>query len=883
MNNKIESNSIVFAGPFLGEFGWELTHWMPHVRWLREQYKGRKLIVASYPSRHPLYYGIADEFWNLPDWFTKEKYDCDCFEALCDSSMYARLIKHFKDKLDSKYDAKNVVWTKTPRGFNKTLRQNNYVLFDKLNASESAITQCNELTKLHGDKPIVALFARAVSRTKFLDVVYNQARWCEDLRNPLPSNNWPRSHWEDLFDMLYKQFNDQVTFVIGGTKDGNCLLNVVNKYDDVIDLTNIDIKQNLDITVAMLNSALCSISSQSGPTHLSLQCGCPSFIYGHERQRHSVDDNFLGTDVVFLETGLGMYNDSPEVLYKDAAVYIKYLLGQKQEKKKPKFFYSPETYANNLEDWIKNAKSSGIFLEKYSSQWFQNYINRWKTWFNGIKISDNSRILELGFQDGKTLYRFGQKYPNTKLDAIDFNPELSNAALQLKKIIPNLDDIWIGECQNTNKPDGYYDYISSLDFFEHLPEDIYFKTIQECYRLLKDGGYIFVYVGKSGAAAHINERPDEQVVKDMHLGGFEKIRDIQGMLVFRKQKKNIIGECQYKEEEKNIPMPKSIKEDKPIRFGGFDELAKHKRIIKKIGIVGVFDVTGSTNIPFGKAFANAGYHVDTFNYRTVAREIGWDKTNQEIVKFSAAYDLIIFCKCNGVTADTIRMCGRNAITCLYFMDSIDHIKSDPNYYKMAGAADFSVVTTKAVYDVLADGEIKNPDIYHVLQGIDPKEFYPVEDIGKLYDVVFIGQRTAKRDIALMAVKNAGYSAKAYGQGYNNPVYGEDFNIACSESRILLAINNSSPDQDGFSDRIMRYMACKGCVLTEYSKGLNNYFHSEIEWFKTERQMIEEISMLLKNDNLRNSVIENGYKTVLANHTWDKVAEQIIKIATGEEK
>jgi len=524
------------------------------------------------------------------------------------------------------------------------------VIFDKLKASGTATKTCNELIKKHGDKPVVILFARAMHRKKFLDVKHNQIRHCEDLRTPLPSNNWPRSHWEDLFEMLYERFHDQVTFAIGGTKSGNCLLSTSDKYHDVIDLTNVNTAQSLDVTIAMLNSALCSISSQSGPTHLSVQCGCPSFIYGHEQQRHSVDDNPLKTDVVFLETQLGMYNDSPEVLYKDSAVYIKYLLDEKNKGN------------NNVE-----AKAEQI------------------------------------------------------------------------------------------------------------------------------------------------------------------------------------------------------------------------QSIKKIGMVGVFDVKGSTNIPLGKAFANAGYHVDAFNYRTVAKNIGWDAMNLEIVKFASAYDLIIFCKTNGVTAETIRMCGRNSLTCWYFMDSVDHIKADPHYYKMANSVDFSVVTTMAVYDTLANGEEYHiPSVYHILQGIDPKEFYPVE-AEKKYDVVFIGQRTAKRDSILATIEKAGYSTKAYGYGYNKPVYGDDFNRACAEGKILLAINNSDPNQDSFSDRIMRYMSTKGCVLTEYSKGLENYFHSEIEWFKNEKQLIDEIALLLKNDILRNSVIENGYKKVLSEHTWNKVAERIIKIATGEER
>ena len=626
--------------------------------------------------------------------------------------------------LESKCGKENVIWTKTPRGFNKTLRQNKYVLFDKLKASESAVKAKDELLKGRGDKPVVILFAREVYRKTFLDVVNNQVRHCEDLRNPLPSNNWPRSNWESLFDMLYKKFNDRVTFVIGGTKNGSCLLNMADKYPDIIDLTTVNITQSLDTTIAMLNSALCSISSQSGTTHLSLQCGCPSFIYGHEQKRHSVDDNPLGTDVVFLSTQLGMYNDQPEVLYKDAAIYINYLLTEKK----------------------------GIAFDG-----------------GGVVGDGNIKILK------------------------------KNETILKQKDI-------VGECK-------YFDDKCAV------ARDRRFATLP------------------SGEVIPTNASPTNAELK---------------------------------------------------RFGGFESLPKINTKtasgVKKVGIIGVFDVEGSTNIPFGKAFANAGYQVDVFNYRTVASKIGWEKTNEEIIKFSAAYDLIIFCKANGVTADTIRLCSRNALTCWYFMDSIDHIKADSNYYKMAGAASFSVVTTKAVYDALANGKYRMQDIYHILQGVDPKEFYPIEGIEKKYDVVFIGQKSPKRDKYLDAIIAAGFSVKLYGQGYNYSVYGKDFNKACTEGRILLAINNSDPTEDSFSDRIMRYMATKGCVLTEYTKGLENYFtrNESLCWFETEKQMIDEIELLAKS-LFRDEVALNGYNKVLAKHTWDKVARQIIKIAMGENR
>ena len=365
MQNEIKSNAIVFAGPFVGEFGWELSHWVPHLRWLREQYRGKRLIVSSYPGREPLYNGIADEFWPLPDWFVSKKYDCDCFEALGNDNHYEKLVLHFKNELTEKFLPENAQWTKPPRGFSHILRNMNQVKFQKFEASVEANKIADELIEKYGGKPIVVLFARNLNRKMFLDVNNNKSAYVEDhYPGGLPTRNWPESYWKILFEMLYSRFGKQFTFAIGGTKDGNCLLGVAKEHDDIIDLTEFDVTQSLDVTIAILNKAFLSISSQSGPTHLSVQCGCPSFIYGHELKRHTDTDNPLRTDVVFFETQLGLYNDSPEMLFKEISVYIDLLSKERSSGMIPTGTWVEPIYSNfeNVStDKIKRIGIVGVF------------------------------------------------------------------------------------------------------------------------------------------------------------------------------------------------------------------------------------------------------------------------------------------------------------------------------------------------------------------------------------------------------------------------------------------------------------------------------------------------------------------------------------------
>ena len=644
----IESNSIIFAGPFLGEFGWELSHWMPHVRWLRKQYRGKKLVVSSYPGRQALYNEIVDEFIPLPEWFIKDNHDCDGFEALGEDGPYNKIIQYFNGFLEEKYKNKNVLWTKTPRGFNRVIRESGNCIFEPIIPTSEGNKIADDLIEKYGNKPIIIIFARSMKRRMFLDINLLRCAYIEDwYPDGLPTRNYPRSNWEELFGMLYSRFNKDFTFAIGGTKEGNCLLETAQKTSDVIDLTEVASSVSLDVTIALLDKAFMSISSQSGPTHLSLQCGCPSFIYGHEMERHTQIDNPLGTDVVFYPTQLGNYNDPPESLFGEISVYINQL---KSESQKPISNISPR--------------------------------------------SDISR----------------------------------------------------------------------------------------------------------GA--------------------------------------------------------------------------------KRIGIVGVFNNPNSTNIPFAKALKMDGKNqVNIFDYREVESQIGCIAMNQEIKKFCKDFDLIIFCKGSSICPRTIAHCSSITKTCWYMMDAKIHLDNNPAYYDMAKAATFNIVTTGKVASALKEKNINHT--YHIFQGIDPEQFKPI-DLEKINDVLFVGQATQKRNEIIESIIKAGIEVFCYGMGYGDELYGDSFNRACSSTKILLAINNTDPSEDSFSDRILRYLATKGCVVTEYSEGLEKYFRNgeHIAWPIEGISFSDLIKTYLDHPKMREQMAERGYQHVLENYTWDNVAKKIVQIVEG---
>ena len=187
-------------------------------------------------------------------------------------SDYGRLLQYFRQF----YDPSTTQEIRTPRGCTFILTSFYQQKINKLISSENAI---KKKTSLVGNHPYVVISARGRSRSSF--------------------RNWPEQNWEILCHSILTQ-HPELYLVIIGAPNGSFLKRFGG--DRVVNAIFTPKEESIDLSIALLNDAVCSITSQSGSTHLSLQSLCPSLIIGHERQRHAVDENYLKAPVMFVET-----------------------------------------------------------------------------------------------------------------------------------------------------------------------------------------------------------------------------------------------------------------------------------------------------------------------------------------------------------------------------------------------------------------------------------------------------------------------------------------------------------------------------------------------------------------------------------------------------
>ena len=131
--------------------------------------------------------------------------------------------------------------------------------------------------------------------------------------------------------------------------------------------------------------------------------------------------------------------------------------------------------------------------------------------------------LEIGCQFGKSTFWLAARYPETFFYMFDF-AQTAVEFIHKNNPIPERTKVWQGDvsqiCCNNQSLDSFFDMVSMLDFTEHLPKEIYRKSITEALRVLKPGGHLLLKQGNEILPEHINIRWEWQLVRDFTKEGF---------------------------------------------------------------------------------------------------------------------------------------------------------------------------------------------------------------------------------------------------------------------------------------------------------------------------------------------------------------------------
>ena len=268
-------DKVLIAGPWVGEFGWELLAWQGYIRSLSRNFD--KTIIICARSSKGIYLDFADEFLFFSE-VTGPK-DSYFMHGL-------NMQKSFKDTIDK---AKLL------------LNKSTTLLLPRRIGVPPATHWTEEISfGKYKVKPEYIRFGRD-NDTEY-DILFH-IRSRKEIR---PEDNWSIDNW----NVLKEKFKDKKIACIGTTSSSGWI-------EGTDDLRNIPLGDLFDI----MRNSHAVFGPSSGPMHLSSLCGCPHVVWSYSGNKTRYEENWnpLSTRVLFLdEYG---WHPSPEYVYKE---YIKW-------------------------------------------------------------------------------------------------------------------------------------------------------------------------------------------------------------------------------------------------------------------------------------------------------------------------------------------------------------------------------------------------------------------------------------------------------------------------------------------------------------------------------------------------------------------------------
>lgn len=163
--------------------------------------------------------------------------------------------------------------------------------------------------------------------------------------------------------------------------------------------------------------------------------------------------------------------------------------------------------------------------------------------------------------------------------------------------------------------------------------------------------------------------------------------------------------------------------------------------------------------------------------------------------------------------------------------------------------------------------------------------YQQQNVEKIYDVSFVGQRHSNRLEMVNALNQAGIKVNLFGRYWDihpdNHGYIDFKEMISVFNQSKININFTLPFKIGsylqIKGRHFEIPACGGFQLSTPANSLETYFENEKEIVVVDslENMAKQILYYLKNDNEREMIAKAGYDRCMKDHTWMKRFEDIL--------
>ncbi len=155
-----------------------------------------------------------------------------------------------------------------------------------------------------------------------------------------------------------------------------------------------------------------------------------------------------------------------------------------------------------------------------------------KQLLKSFPLEECKEVLDLGCGQGEYAFSMASAFPEKKITGLDIEPERIHniEAIAGNKNINNL-DTFCGPIENLQKTGKRFDFIYSVDVFEHiLVGDMPFEAAHHC---LNDGGFLLVKMPAKKQFTIFPERlfqAHQQWLEDEHIGQVYELKDLKARM-----------------------------------------------------------------------------------------------------------------------------------------------------------------------------------------------------------------------------------------------------------------------------------------------------------------------------------------------------------------
>jgi hypothetical protein len=199
---------------------------------------------------------------------------------------------------------------------------------------------------------------------------------------------------------------------------------------------------------------------------------------------------------------------------------------------------------------------------------------------------------------------------------------------------------------------------------------------------------------------------------------------------------------------------------------------------------------------------------------------------------------------------------------------VAHVQTDPHVLKPQYALPKSYSDLKFCMQL----SYSTPDEIYLPYAADETVHYPMPEVEKIYSACLIGLQYPTRNSLVQRLRSHNLKVK-----YTTGEVFDEYRMSYNQSKIALNWSTLNDVPARFFEGMAMGLPMVSNVVPDIEK-LGFIEGTDYVGFHSLDEADTKIMKLLKNDELRNKIAENGYNKVMEKHLWKYRVEQILKEA-----